>query len=99
MRATLCGEDLNVIASDVISNDRRWSIERSDCLPWLQSLPADSVDLVMTSPPYELARTYLERGKNLGIARKTEEWVAWMVEVIGECSRVCRGLVALVVEG
>lgn len=86
-------------AADVINGKSRWSIEQSDCLPWLRSLPDDSVDLVLTSPPYELARTYLEGGKNLGIARKTDAWVAWLVEVIGECVRVCRGLVAFVVEG
>src|SRR5690606_2102779 len=40
-----------------------------------------------------------EGGEDLGIARDTEEWVAWMVEVCREARRVCKGLCALVVEG
>ena len=33
----------------------------------------------------------------MGIARKTGEWVEWMVEVYGASLRVCKGLVAFVV--
>lgn len=62
-------------------------------------LADDSVQLVFASPPYEMARLYLENGKDLGIARKTEAWVAWMVEVTKEALRVCNGLVCWVVEG
>ena len=51
------------------------------------------------SPPYEGARLYLEDGRDLGIARDTEAWVAWMVQVVKASLRVCRGLVAFVVEG
>ena len=76
-----------------------WRIEQGDCIEWLKQQPSDSVDLIFTSPPYELARDYLENGENLNISRKTEEWVAWMIEVTRECSRVCTGLIALVVEG
>src|SRR5436190_12462214 len=76
-----------------------WRIDQGDCLSWLAAQPEQSVDLVFTSPPYELARSYLEGGKNLSIARKTDAWVAWLVEVFKASLRVCRGLVALVVEG
>ncbi len=72
---------------------------QADAIAYLNSLPAQSVDLVFGSPPYELARLYLENGKNLGIARKTEDWVAWMVEVYKASLRACRGLVAFVVAG
>lgn len=94
-------------ASDVVATDRcahtdgtcRWSIEQADVLDWLSELPSQSVDLVITSPPYEGARLYLEGGTNLGIARKTEVWVAWMTQCVMVSLRVCRGLVAFVVEG
>lgn len=76
-----------------------WRIDRADCLPWLVAMPEQSVDLVFGSPPYEGARLYLEDGRDLGIARKTEDWVAWMVEVFRASLRVCKGLVAFVVEG
>lgn len=50
-----------------------------------------SVDLVFTSPPYSDARTYSHKG----ISRKSEAWVEWMVEVVSELTRVCRGLVLI----
>lgn len=85
--------------SDVLTGDARWSVERADCLPWLQSLPEDSLDLVLCSPPYTLARTYAEGGDDPGIARKPDEWVAWMADVAKACVRACKGLCAFVVEG
>lgn len=85
--------------SDVFAGRATWGVDCCDALAWLRGLPADSVDMVFGSPPYESARLYLEGGKNLGIARKTKAWVAWMVEIYAECVRVCKGLVAFVVEG
>lgn len=67
----------------------------SDALAFLRELPADSVDLVFTSPPYLAARTY---GIGAGI-KCPEKWTAWMVEVVTECVRVCKGLTAVVCEG
>ncbi len=76
-----------------------WHVEQADCLTFLRGLPPDSVDLVVGSPPYESARLYLEDGVNLGVARKTEAWVAWMVEVFQAAQAACCGLVAFVVAG
>lgn len=58
-----------------------------------------SVDLVVGSPPYLDARTYLEDGKDLGIARDCREWVDWMLVVTAEALRVSRGLVLWVCAG
>lgn len=74
-------------------------IIQADAIEFLRSQPAGSVDLVFSSPPYEEARLYLEGGENLGVARKTEAWVAWMVEVFKAGLHACKGLVAFVVEG
>ena len=60
-------------------------------------LADQSVDMVFVSPPYTEARLYLEGGRDLGIARCAEAWAAWMVRVVRECRRVCKGLVAFVV--
>lgn len=57
-------------------------------------LPAGSVDLVFGSPPYEDARTY-----GIDFNLKGQEWVDWMVEIVQASLRVCKGLVAFVVEG
>lgn len=86
-------------AADVLAGTRRWSVEQGDAGAWLDSLPAQSIDLLFASPPYEQARLYLEAGQNLGIARDTEEWVAWMVDLTRRALRVTKGLVAWVVEG
>lgn len=86
-------------ANDVLTGADLWSVEQGDAISWLDGLPAGSLQLVFGSPPYQLARLYLEGGRNLGVARKTEEWVAWMVRVFKAALRACNGLVALVVEG
>ncbi len=69
-------------------------ILQGDCLEVLRAMPAQSVDLVFTSPPYEAARTY-----GIDFNLKGQEFVDWCVERYVECLRVCRGLVAWVIEG
>ncbi len=76
-----------------------YDIRQADALDFLRAQEQGSLDLVFGSPPYEMARLYLENGKNLGIARDTEGWVAWMVQVFKAALRACKGLVAFVVEG
>lgn len=39
-----------------------WSVEQADALSWLAAMPDDSASLLLTSPPYEKARLYLESG-------------------------------------
>lgn len=75
------------------------SIVQSDAIAFLGSLPAGSIDLCFFSPPYEKARLYLENGDDMGIARDTEAWVAWMVDVFRAALLATRGLVACVCEG
>jgi hypothetical protein len=71
-----------------------YSVVQADRLDFFRSLEADSVDLVFGSPPYEKARTY-----GIDFALKGQAWVDWMVETWVEASRVCRGVVAFVLEG
>ncbi len=78
---------------------RTWAVEQGDAAEWLGKLPEGCCDLICGSPPYTSARSYLEGGVNLGIARGAEEWAAWMVAVTKAALRVCKGLVAWVVEG
>lgn len=65
-----------------------------DCLEVMRSMKPQSVDLVFGSPPYEAQRTY-----GIGFNLKGQDWVDWMVGIVDESLRVCRGLVAFVVEG
>lgn len=61
----------------------RWTLHHGDCLAWLRTLPSESVDAVVTDPPYpEIDRVY---------GRLSEpEWHALMDSVIGETRRVLR---------
>lgn len=81
-------------AEHVLRGELKYSVECGDCLPWLRSLPSDSVDMVFGSPPYEDARTY-----GMDFAMEGQGWVNWMVEVFHQLRRVCTGLVAMIVEG
>jgi hypothetical protein len=85
--------------SEVLANRKPWATVETDAVALMDGLPADSVSLVMCSPPYEKARLYLEGGKDLKVARGTEDWVAWMLTVCAAARRVCTGLCVFVVEG
>lgn len=69
-------------------------IALGDCLDVIRAMPDKSVDLVFASPPYEAARTY-----GIDYRLRGQDWVDWCVDRFIECYRVCRGLVAWVVEG
>lgn len=60
----------------------------------LGTLPDNSVDLIVTSPPYEAARTY-----GIDFALKGQDWVDWYLPICKEMARVSKGVVAIVVEG
>lgn len=66
-----------------------------DCLDVLKQYPDNSVDLVITSPPYLSVRSYQELQFDLDIDR----WVPWAKERFMECCRISRGAVAWVIEG
>ena len=68
---------------------------RMDCLSWMEDQEPDSVDLVFSSPPYP------EKGTRYGGSNnwKTDDWVAWMLEVTREAARVSNGYVMWVVNG
>jgi hypothetical protein len=85
--------------NNVLGGRTSWACVLGDCFDVLASIPADSVSLVFGSPPYVGARLYLEDGRDLGIAKDADAWVALMVRVYRACLRVCTGLVAFVVEG
>jgi len=56
---------------------------QGDCLDFLNSLPDCSIQLIVTSPPYNLGKEYEER-------RKLSEYLEWQKRVITECHRVLK---------
>jgi site-specific DNA-methyltransferase (adenine-specific) len=64
----------------------RQTILHGDCLHHLRALPAESVDVVVTSPPYNIGvayRSYRDR-------RPRESYLAWLAETGRELRRVMR---------
>ena len=67
----------------------------ADAIDFLHAQEDDSIDLLFTSPPYELARTYGIRERMVG----GEDWVKWMFAVVKAASPKVKGLIAINCEG
>jgi DNA modification methylase len=68
---------------------RSWRVIQGDCLDVLRSMPDESVQCCVTSPPYWGLRDYGVEGQ-LGLEKTPELYVAKMVEVFREVRRVLR---------
>src|SRR3990167_2907550 len=64
-------------------------ILQGDCLEVLKTLESESVDAIVTSPPYWGLRDYGVAGQ-LGLEKTPEEYVAKMVEIFREVKRVLK---------
>lgn len=62
----------------------RYRLFHGDCLEWLSRFPSASVDLVVTSPPYNLGVAY----RSYSDDRPREEYLAWVASWIRELARV-----------
>jgi DNA modification methylase len=69
---------------------KAWEILVGDCRALLATLPAESVQTCVTSPPYFGLRDYGHEGQ-IGLEPTPEEYVAEMVGVFREVRRVLRG--------
>lgn len=81
-------------------------IYNGDCLEVMRTFADKSVDMVFTSPPYNLVKENSGGGPSSGMKRlekkyetwyedemPEEEYHAWQQAVLRECLRVCRGSV------
>lgn len=66
--------------ADSFAHDERVVVFPGDCLALLRSIPDDALQLVVTSPPYNIGKEY-ERQLRL------EAYIAQQAEVIRECVR------------
>ena len=64
----------------------RNQIITGDCLSILRSFPANTVDLVVTSPPYFQQRDYGQAG--IGNEATEQEYLDNVLAVFAECLRV-----------
>ena len=56
----------------------------------LPTLPAESIDTVVTSPPYFQQRNYESTAEQLGQEETPQQYVAGIVEVMAHCRRVLK---------
>jgi len=61
-------------------------IRLGDCFELIKDLPDNSIDLVITSPPYADIVNY---GKNISI-KKSDEYVDWLLPLFNEIHRVLK---------
>lgn len=61
-----------------------------DCLKELKKLDAESVDMIMTSPPYHNLRVYSNDPSDLSNCESYEEYYYLLGLVIAECTRVLK---------
>lgn len=66
---------------DEFSNDARAVIFKGTCENFLATVPDQAIQLVVTSPPYNLGKSYEKR-------IHLEEYLKWQERIISECVRV-----------
>ena len=65
------------------------TIYAGDALKVLKSLPSESVNCVVTSPPYYCLRDYNVVGQ-IGLEKSPEEYIKNLVKIFMECRRVLK---------
>jgi adenine-specific DNA-methyltransferase len=65
------------------SPDEQAVLFEGNCLELLTTIPDESMQLVVTSPPYNLGKSYERKGT-------LEKYLQWQDQVISECVRVLR---------
>jgi len=70
-----------------ILTQQEWKI--GDCLELIDELDEDSIDLIVTSPPYWGLRDYGVDGQ-IGLERSLKEYHTRLLEVTAECIRVLK---------
>lgn len=71
------------LISSTFSKDAKIVLHNGDCIDLLRSLPDNSVQLFITSPPYNLGKEYEKR-------TELAQYLTWQAEVIRECYRALR---------
>ena len=71
-------------------------IKQGDCLELMKEMPDGSVDLIITSPPYNLGNTHHTGNKRFkpygkhNDDMKELDYQDWQVEVLNECFRILK---------
>ena len=66
---------------------------QGDCLDVMSKIPDGSIDLIVTSPPYNIGNmksNMIKYGTYAGNNMKESEYQAWQIEFLNECYRVLK---------
>ena len=58
-----------------------------DCIAFMHEMPAESVDLVIADPPYNLKKDF---GNKSDVWENVEDWLTWSKQWIDECVRILK---------
>jgi len=61
---------------------------QGDCLEVMKKLPSESVDLIITDPPYNIGLKYIK--KYFRDKKDTGDYVTWLNERLRECARILK---------
>lgn len=64
-----------------------------DCLKVMKGMPDDSVDIIITSPPYNIGNmksNMTKHGTYAGNNMKESDYQNWQLDVLRECYRVLK---------
>lgn len=62
---------------------KTFNLIQGDCLELMKSIPDESVDMVLSSPPYNIGKEYEDK-------KSLKDYLSWHNSVVVECSRVLR---------
>lgn len=68
-------------------------LKQGDCLEIMKNIPDDSIDCIITSPPYNIGKMHsnkLKFGSYAGNDMKEEDYQKWQIEVLNECYRILK---------
>ncbi len=75
--------------AETFNNQQRIVLHTGDALEFLQTLPSESVALVMTSPPYNLGKPYENRQSVEAYLRDQEAVIQELVRIVGQNGSIC----------
>lgn len=70
------------------TNGQDWQLYHSDCVPGVASLPDNSIDLTVTSPPFEALYVYSDSEADMGNSADSDEFFAHYSYLLREQLRV-----------
>ena len=70
----------------VMSYQTEFDLGQGDCVAGMKTLPDESIDIVVTSPPYNLGINYQNYNDNLS----SKDYLKWSLEWAGEVRRILK---------